>query len=48
MLADAGDEAVKRSARRVSAAALEHAGQALTRAADRYRLAELAKRVGAD
>lgn len=48
MLADAGGDEVKRAARQMSAAALEHAEPALTRAADRDRLAELAKRVGAN
>jgi uncharacterized membrane protein len=48
MLADAGGDEVKRAARRMSAAALEHAEPALTRAADRDRLAGLAKRVGAN
>lgn len=47
MLADAGGDEVKHAARRMSAVALEHADKALTRAADRERLAKLAKRVGA-
>lgn len=47
MLAEAGDDEVKRAAQRMSAIALEHAGKALARVADRDRLAELARRVGA-
>lgn len=46
MLAEAGDDEVKRAAQRMSAIALEHAGMALAREADHGRLAELATRVG--
>jgi hypothetical protein len=47
MLAEAGDDEVKRAAQRMSAIALEHAGKALAREADRDRLAGLARRIGA-
>lgn len=47
MLAEAGDDEVKRAAQRMSAIALEYGEKALAQEPDRGRLADLATRVGA-